>query len=385
MVSGFDRYFQIVKCFRDEDLRNDRQPEFTQIDMELSFVTQDMIMNISEGMLQAVTKELTGKDVSLPFKRMTYEEAICKYGTDAPDLRVKLEIVDCCDVLKNSDFNVFKSALSSGGVIKGIAVNDEGKLSRKVTDDYNEYVKTYGAKGFPMFRFKDGKLEGGISKFIKDEEKKLLIEKFQLSGQSTVFFSVDKKEIVNNTLAAMRVKIARDLNMVDDSELCFAWVTDFPLMEYHEDDKRYYSSHHPFTSPQDGNVELLDNISPENVGNIKAKAYDVVLNGSEIGGGSIRINDSEVQKKIFQTLGISHKEANEKFSFLLDALKYGAPPHGGIAFGVDRIMMRLLDKDSIRDVIPFPKTQRGQCLMSNAPSQVDADQLKELGIKVAKK
>lgn len=385
MVSGFERYFQIVKCFRDEDLRNDRQPEFTQIDLEMSYITPDIIMNVIEGLLENIVKDVAGLDIQTPFNRMTYEDAISKYGTDAPDLRVDLEIKNCSDIFTKSDFNVFKTAIESGGVIKGIAVPDNGKISRKMSDDYTEYVKAYGAKGFPMFKFKDGNLEGGISKFIKPDEKAKIIERFNLTEASTVFFSVDKEKIVNNTLANMRIKIARDLNMIDDNRLCFTWVTDFPLLEYNEDDKRFYSMHHPFTSPLAEHMDLVDNFSHENSEKLKAQAYDIVLNGVEIGGGSIRIHNSEIQKKIFKLLGISDEEANEKFSFLLDALKYGAPPHGGIALGLDRIMMLLLKKNSIRDVIAFPKTQKGQCLMSNAPSIVDKEQLKELSIKVVEK
>lgn len=385
MISGFDRYFQIVKCFRDEDLRNDRQPEFTQIDMELSFVTPRMIMNIIEGLVKKAVRELTGKEVDYDFPVMDYDDAMSRYGTDAPDTRVGLEIRDCTDIFRNSTFNVFSSALAKKGVIRGIAVEDEGRLSRKTTDDYSEYVRKFGAKGFPMFRFNDGKLEGGISKFITDDEKSGLIERFELKNPAIIFFSVDKEQVVNTTLANMRLKIARDLDMIDNSKLNFLWVTNFPLIEYHEEDRRYYAVHHPFTSPLPEHVAMLDSITPETAGRIKAQAYDIVLNGVEIGGGSIRICDSDTQAKLFSVIGMTGEEARMKFSFLLDALQYGAPPHGGIALGLDRIMMLLLKRNSIRDVMAFPKTQKGQCLMSDAPSHVADDQLNELSIRVVKK
>lgn len=385
MVSGFDRYFQIVKCFRDEDLRNDRQPEFTQIDMELSFVTPKMIMEIIEGLIKKTVKEITGKDVNYDFPVIDYDEAMSKYGTDAPDTRVGLEIRDCTDIFVNSTFNVFSSALTSKGVIKGFAVEDGGKLSRKMTDDYSEYVKKFGAKGFPMFKYNDGKLEGGISKFITDDEKAKLIERFNLKEPAVIFFSVDKEAIVNSTLAHMRMKVARDLDMVDNDKLNFLWVTNFPLIEYHEEDKRYYAVHHPFTAPLPEHAAMLDNITPETAKKMKAQAYDIVLNGVEIGGGSIRISDSAIQSKLFSVIGMTEEEARTKFSFLLDALQYGAPPHGGLALGLDRIMMLLLKRNSIREVMAFPKTQKGQCMMSEAPSPVTDDQLNELSIRIVRK
>ncbi len=385
MVSGFDRYFQIVKCFRDEDLRNDRQPEFTQIDMELSFITPAMIMEIIEELLKVLVKEITGKDINYKFPVITYDEAMSKYGKDAPDTRVGLEIRECSDIFVNSTFNVFSSALSTGGVVKGFAVEDGGKLSRKMTDDYSEYVKKFGAKGFPMVKFNDGKFEGGISKFITDDEKAKVVERFGLKNPSVVFFSVDKEKIVNATLAGMRLKVAGDLDMIDHDRLNFLWVTDFPLLEYHEEDRRYYAVHHPFTAPLPGQEEMFDSLTPETAGKMKAQAYDIVLNGVEIGGGSIRIADPELQAKIFKTIGMSDEEAKMKFSFLLDALQYGAPPHGGLALGLDRVMMLLLKRNSIREVIAFPKTQKGQCLMSDAPSPVVDEQLNELSIRVVKK
>lgn len=384
MISGFDRYFQIVKCFRDEDLRNDRQPEFTQIDIEMSFITPDMIMNVIEDLLKVAVKEITGKTVDYKFPVISYDEAISKYGTDAPDTRVGIELRDCSDIFTESTFNVFSSALKNKGVIKGIAVEDNGKLSRKMTDDYSGYVSKFGAKGFPMFRFTGSGFEGGISKFITEDEKVKIIEKFNLKEPAVIFFSVDSEKIVNNTLANMRLKIARDLDLIDDDKLNFLWVVDFPLFEYDVEGGRYYAVHHPFTAPLPEDLAKLDNITPENCRNIKAQAYDVVLNGTEIGGGSIRISSTELQSRIFQILGISDEEAKIKFSFLLEALKFGAPPHGGLALGLDRVMMILLKKSSIREVIAFPKTQKGQCLMSDAPSPVSDEQLKELAIRVAR-
>ncbi|MDR3238016.1 MAG: aspartate--tRNA ligase [Spirochaetia bacterium] len=382
MVSGFDRYYQIAKCFRDEDLRNDRQPEFTQIDLEMSFVTQEMIMSLVEGLLRDIVYGVTGKEIEFPIAHLTYDEAMDRYGCDKPDTRFGLELKDCGDIFAESGFKVFSSALSSGGIVKGFAVEDEGRISRKMSDDYTEHVKIYGAKGFPMFRYKDGGFEGGISKFLSDEEKKAVIERFNLVNDAILFFSVDKPKIVNQTLANMRIKAARDLDMIDDNKLNFLWVTDFPLFEYSSEDKRFYSTHHPFTAPKDECLQMLDSIKPEDAGKVKAQAYDIVLNGSEIGGGSIRISSREIQSKIFELENIPEDEAKLKFSFLLEALQYGAPPHGGLALGLDRIMTLLLKRESIREIIAFPKTQKGQCLMSGAPSPVEREQLKELAIRV---
>ena len=385
MVAGFDRYFQIVKCFRDEDLRNDRQPEFTQIDLEMSFVTPDMVMGTIEGLLKRLVIEMTGKEIKDSFPRLTYDEAMSRFGKDAPDMRFGLELVECSDIFRESQFQVFTAALAARGIIKGVAVADEGKISRKMVDDYAEFVKIYRAKGMPWVRFRSGNFEGGISKFLSDTEKDALVKAFDLQGDMLVIFSSDRKNIVNDTLGNLRVKIARDLKLFDEDELNFLWVTDFPLLEYSEEEGRYYATHHPFTSPSRESIGLLDNLTPDNVGGIKAQAYDVVLNGVEIGGGSIRISDTVLQGKIFSVLGISDEEAKVKFSFLLEALKFGAPPHGGIALGLDRVLMIIMNKNSIRDVIPFPKTQRGQCPMSEAPSPVDDDQLKELSIKLVER
>mgnify|MGYP000843925111 CR=1 FL=1 len=385
MVSGFDRYFQVVKCFRDEDLRNDRQPEFTQVDMELSFVSRETVMEIIEGLIKAIVKETIGLNVSLPFPRMSYDEAMDRYGKDAPDTRFGLELRNCGDILKNSTFNVFSSVLASGGIVKCLPVPDDGAISRKMIDDYTEYIRTFKAKGLPYFRFRDGAFEGGIAKFLSDSERTALTERLALRGNMLVFFATDREGVVNDTLANLRLKIGRDLNLIDESKFDFLWVLDFPLLEYDDEEKRFYAKHHMFTAPLAEHISALDTISPESVNSIKAQAYDIVLNGVEIGGGSIRIHNTEIQKKMFGVLGISEDEARIKFSFLLEALKYGAPPHGGIALGLDRIMMLLLRRNSIRDVIPFPKTQKGQCMMSDAPSPVSPEQLRELSIKAVDK
>jgi aspartyl-tRNA synthetase len=385
MISGFDRYYQIVKCFRDEDLRGDRQPEFTQVDLELSFIDADTIMEVIEGLLKEVVSDLMGTEISIPFTRLTYQESMDRFGTDAPDTRFGLEISDCSDIFKNSEFSVFAQALAAGGVVKGIAVPDGGKLSRKMTDQYGEDAKVFGAKGLPMFKYNNNAAESGIAKYLKPEELEKLKSRLNLSGQTAVFFVADSYGTASSALASVRVKIARDLGLIDEKKLNFLWVTDFPLFEYSAQDRRFYSKHHPFTSPKAEFIPILDSLKPEQADTVLAQAYDVVLNGVEIGGGSIRINNPEVQNKIFSLLGISKEEADEKFSFLVDALKYGAPPHGGIALGLDRIMMILLGKKSIRDVIAFPKTTKGQCLMSNAPSPVAPEQLQELNLKVVDK
>ena len=384
MISGFDRYFQIIKCFRDEDLRNDRQLEFTQIDIEMSFITVDMIIEIIEKLLSTIVKEVLGREIEDTFKKITYNEAMERYGCDAPDTRFGIELVDCSDIFRETGFNVFAKTLSNGGIIKGIAVYDETKISRKIIDEYTDYIKIYGAKGLPWIRYKNGSFEGGISKFIMDSQKVTLIERFNLKTNSIIFFSSDNTKIVNDSLCNLRLKLAKDFNLIDENLLNFIWVTDFPLFEYSKEEKRFYSMHHPFTAPINEHIDLIDNISPGCENRVMAQAYDIVLNGVEVGGGSIRINDIKLQKSVFSALGISEEEAQMKFSFLLEALTYGAPPHGGIALGLDRLAMLLLKMNSIRDVIPFPKTQRGQCLMSGSPSPVSVDQLNELFLKMVK-
>ncbi len=385
MISGFDRYFQIVKCFRDEDLRGDRQPEFTQVDMELSFTDADAIMGIIERLLAVVVREVTGREVSLPFPRLTYRDAMDAYGTDAPDTRFGLEIRDCSDIFGASEFRVFSDAVGKGGMVKGIMVPDAGAVSRKMLDRYAEEASVFGAKGLPMFRYNGSAAEGGIAKFIGPGVLERLEKRLGLESGCMVIFSADADEVVSPTLASLRVSMARDLGLIDEGKLNFLWVTDFPLFEFGAEDRRLYSRHHPFTAPTAESIPLLESLDEKNAVRIIARAYDVVLNGVEIGGGSIRINDPDLQSRIFTLLGMTREDAEEKFSFLIEALAYGAPPHGGIALGLDRIMMILLGKKSIRDVIAFPKTTKGQCLMSNAPSPVSDGQLRELGLKVVDK
>ncbi len=383
MISGYDRYYQVVRCFRDEDLRNDRQPEFTQVDLEMSFVTPDMVMETIEGLMIQIVREVSGREVDAGFSRMTYREAMDRYGCDAPDTRYDLAIKGCDDIFQNSSFRVFSAGLQQGHEIRGFTVQDHGALSRKMIDDYTDMVSIYGAKGFPNVRYTGSGFEGGIAKFLSGEEQKGLIDRFNLEEGSTIFFSVDRRHIVDHTLANMREKIASDLDLIDPDELAFVWVTDFPLFEKEHETGQLHAKHHPFTAPHPDDIHMIE--EGENLENVRSLAYDIVLNGVEIGGGSIRIHRSSLQEKILGVLGIGKEEAHEKFSFLLDALKYGAPPHGGIALGLDRILMILLGRASIRDVIAFPKTQRGQCLMSDAPSGVTPGQLRELNLKVVER
>ncbi len=382
MIAGFDRYFQIVKCFRDEDLRHDRQPEFTQVDLEFSFATPDIIMNEIEGLLKDAVSAIRGTDIQVPFPRLSYDDCIERFGTDAPDTRFALELRSLGDLFARTDFSQFRATIDAGGAIKGFAAPDSGAFSRKTVEQYAEDIKRFGAKGLATAKFTGTAFEGGISKFLSEEIKSALIQRFNLKEQAVVFFVAGSAKTVNDSLSYLRLKIGREQGLIDEDALNFLWVTDFPLLDYDAESKRYGAVHHPFTAPDPRHLGLLDNPTPENIGSVKAQAYDVVLNGSEIGGGSIRIHSTELQRKIFSILGISDDEANEKFSFLLEALRFGAPPHGGIALGLDRIMMILLKRHSIRDVIPFPKTQKGQCLMSDAPSRVSPPQLDELSIKI---
>jgi len=378
MVSGCDKYFQIVKCFRDEDLRADRQPEFTQIDVEMSFIDEEDIYNMHERLFKYLWKTVLNKDIKIPFPRLTYQQAMDRYGTDKPDIRFGLELTDITDIVKNSNFKVFTDNIKSGGIVKAINVKSS-PLSRKEIDELISFVQIYDAKGLAWMKMSDKGLESSVVKFFSDKVQKELIKKLKaVKGDLLLFVSDHKHFIVNDALGNLRVHLAKKLDLIPKDSYSFVWVTDFPLVEYDENEQRHMAVHHPFTSPKDEDLKLLDK-EPEKA---KAKAYDLTLNGVEIGGGSIRIHKREIQEKVFKVLGIAKKEAEEKFGFLLDAFKYGAPPHGGIAFGMDRIVALLTGNESIREVIAFPKTKSAESLMENSPSEVDEKQLKELNIKL---
>ncbi len=377
MVSGCDKYFQIVKCFRDEDLRADRQPEFTQIDVEMSFIDEEDIYNIHERLFKHLFKAVLDKNIKTPFPRLTYQEAMDKYGTDKPDIRFGLELINVTDIIKKSDFKVFADNIKSGGVVKVINIKNS-PLSRKEIDELIDFVRIYDAKGLSWIKVTD-KLESSIVKFFNEKIQKELIKKLKAEKGDLLLFVSDRKHfIVNDALGNLRIYLAKKLNLIPEDTYEFVWVTDFPLIEYDENEQKHVAVHHPFTSPKDEDIKLLDK-EPEKA---KAKAYDLTLNGVEIGGGSIRIHKREIQEKVFKTLGISKKETQQKFGFLLEAFKYGAPPHGGIAFGMDRIAAILTNNESIREVIAFPKTKNAESLMEGSPSEVDDKQLKELNIKL---
>ncbi|HIE42697.1 MAG TPA: aspartate--tRNA ligase [Nitrospinaceae bacterium] len=378
MVSGMDRYFQIVKCFRDEDLRFDRQPEFTQIDIEMSFGSEELIFKIIEEMMAEIYQEVLDTKIDRPFPILKYQDAIDRFGSDKPDMRFEMEIVDLGDIVRGTSFKVFAQVLESGGQVRALNVkNSTNTLSRKILDDLTEIAKTYGAKGMAWIKVQENELQSPIIKFF---EKKMLDRMLKTLGSKpgdTIVFIADTPRIVADALSHLRLALGKLLNLIDESKNVFTWVTEFPLVEYDEAEKRYTAMHHPFTAPRDEDMEKFKS----DPGSIKARAYDLVLNGNEIGGGSIRIHQKEVQEKMFDLLGINQEEAETKFGFLLDALKYGAPPHCGIAMGLDRITMLLSGADSIRDVIAFPKTQKATCLMTQAPSEVDPKQMRELKLK----
>ena len=378
MVAGMDRYFQIVKCFRDEDLRNDRQPEFTQIDMEMSFVTEEQLYRLAEEMMQTVYKEVLGITIETPFPILTYKEAIDRYGSDKPDLRFGLELVDLCDVIEGTSFKVFADVLKKGGQIRAINIKNSAEiLSRKALDDLTELAKTYGAKGMAWIKMQKGELQSPIIKFFEKDMLDQMIARLKGEDGDTIVFIADKPKVVADALAHIRLAAGKLLGLIDEKKIKLLWVTEFPLLDYNEEEKRYTAMHHPFTAPNEGHLEQFTE-SPEK---ISSRAYDLVLNGNEIAGGSIRIHQKEVQEEMFKLLGIGQEEAELKFGFLLDALQYGAPPHGGIAFGLDRLAMLLTGATSIREVIAFPKTQKATCLMTQAPSEIDSKQLKELKLK----
>lgn len=382
MMSGFEKYYQIARCFRDEDLRADRQPEFTQIDIETSFQTSDEIMEMTENMMKHVMKEVKGLDIELPLKRMSYDEAMNRFGSDKPDTRFALELINASKVFAASDFKVFKGAIDAGGRVSLLNVKGEAaNYSRKDIDKLTEFVNVYGAKGLAWLKAEAEELKGPISKFLTDAEKEALLELADVKDGDLLLFVADKTQVVFDSLGALRLKLGKELNLIDESKYNFLWVTDWPLLEYDEELGRYFAAHHPFTSPVADDLDKLLT-EPENV---RANAYDLVLNGYELGGGSIRIYQKEVQDKMFQVLGFSEDEAKEQFGFLLDALEYGAPPHGGIALGLDRIIMLLAGRSNLRDTILFPKTASASDLLTDAPSSVSQQQLEELSIAVVSK
>jgi aspartyl-tRNA synthetase len=378
MVSGFDRYFQIVRCFRDEDLRSDRQPEFTQIDVEMSFVTVQDIQRTMEGLMTHVFKEVLGIELELPFPTLTYDEAMNRYGTDKPDIRFGMELRDVTGALRGSSFQVFRGALEGKGGIKAINVKGGSSFSRKEIDDLTHFVQSFGAKGLISAKVGTDGWQSSIQKFVTEDERKSVDNALNSTENDLLLFVAGPIKVVNQSLANLRLYLGERLGLIPKDEYRFVWILDFPLLEYDEAERRFVAVHHPFTAPKDEDIPKLKD-HPELV---KAKAYDLVLNGSEIGGGSIRNHLREVQSLLFEKLGMGEEEARQRFGFLLEALEYGTPPHGGIAFGLDRLIMILSHAESIRDVIAFPKTQKGTCLMSDAPSRVDSKQLDELWIKI---
>ena len=379
MCSGYDRYFQIAKCFRDEDLRADRQPEFTQIDMELSFVDVDDVIDVNERMLAYLFKEVLGVEVQLPIQRMTWKEAMNRFGSDKPDLRFGMELTDVSDVVKDCEFVVFKSALEMGGSVRGINAKGQGGMPRKKIDKLVEFAKGYGAKGLAYIAIhEDGTLKSSFSKFMKEEEMKALVEKMQGEAGDLLLFAADKTKLVWDVLGALRLELARQMDLLDKNEFRFVWITEFPLLEWSDEENRFTAMHHPFTMPMEEDWHLIDS----DPGAVRAKAYDIVLNGNEIGGGSVRIHQDDIQEKMFEVLGFTKEQAYNQFGFLLNAFKYGVPPHAGLAYGLDRMVMLMAKEDSIREVIAFPKVKDASCLMSEAPNVVDEKQLKELCIKV---
>lgn len=379
MISGFDKYYQIVKCFRDEDLRADRQPEFTQVDIEMSFVDQEDVMAMGEEMLRKVVKDVKGIDVPGPFPRMTYAEAMSRYGSDKPDTRFDMELINVSQLGHDMDFKVFKDTVENNGEIKAIVSKDAAdQYTRKDMDALTEFVNIYGAKGLAWVKVTDEGLTGPIARFFEDKDTEQLKSLTEASAGDLVMFVADKPDVVAQSLGALRIKLAKELGLIDESKLNFLWVTDWPLLEYDDESKRYVAAHHPFTSPKKEDIEKLDS-EPENA---QANAYDIVLNGYELGGGSIRIHNGELQEKMFEVLGFTKEQAQEQFGFLLDAFKYGAPPHGGIALGLDRLVMLLTNRTNLRDTIAFPKTASATCLLTDAPGEVSEKQLEELSLRI---
>ncbi|GEC92318.1 MULTISPECIES: aspartate--tRNA ligase [Brevibacillus] len=376
MVSGLERYYQIARCFRDEDLRADRQPEFTQVDIETSFLSMEEILPMMEKMVAHVFKQTVGVDVPTPFPRLTYADAMARYGSDKPDVRFGMELTDVSDLVATSDFKVFAAAVAGGGQVKAINAKGCGHYSRKEADDLGKFASRYGAKGLAWIGFKDGEVKGPIAKFFKEEELNEMKARLAVEEGDLLLFVADKPKVVADALGALRSKLGAELGLIDQSQFAFLWVVDFPLVEWDEDAKRYVALHHPFTRPKDEDLHLFDT----DPGQMRAQAYDMVLNGYELGGGSMRIFKREVQEKMFTTLGFTQEEARKQFGFLMDAFEYGTPPHGGIALGLDRLIMLLAGRTNLREVIAFPKTASASDLMVNAPDVVDGKQLKELSI-----
>lgn len=382
MASGYDRYFQIAKCFRDEDLRADRQPEFTQADMELSFVDIDDVLDVNERLLKYIFKEAIGVDVELPLKRMPWQEAMDRFGSDKPDTRFGMELKDVSDIVKDCGFGVFTSALEQGGSVRGINAEGQGTMPRKKIDKLVEFAKGYGAKGLAYLSVQeDGSYKSSFAKFMTEEELKNLVAAMDGKPGDLLLFAADKNKIVWNVLGALRLEIAKELDLLDPNQYNFLWITEFPLLEWSDEENRYMAMHHPFTMPMEEDWDKIDT----DPGAVRAKAYDIVLNGTELGGGSVRIHQSDIQEKMFEVLGFTKERAHEQFGFLLDAFSYGVPPHAGLAYGLDRLVMHMVHADSIRDVIAFPKVKDASDLMSNAPDIVDEKQLEELCIKVDEK
>ncbi len=381
MCSGYDRYFQIVKCFRDEDLRADRQPEFTQIDMEMSFVDVDDVIDVNERLLAKMFKESIGVEVQLPIQRMTYKEAMDRFGSDKPDTRFGMELKDVSDIVKGCGFGVFTGALENGGSVRGINANGQGDMPRKKIDALVEFAKGYGAKGLAYLSInEDGTYKSSFAKFMSEEELKALVDAMEGKPGDLLLFAADKNDTVFAVLGALRIHIADGLGLLDKNQFNFLWVTEFPLLEYSEEEERFVAKHHPFTMPMEEDLQYLDS----DPARVRAKAYDIVLNGTEIGGGSVRIYQSDIQEKMFEVLGFSKEDAYDRFGFLLNAFKYGVPPHAGLAYGLDRLIMLMAKEDSIREVIAFPKVKDASCLMTDAPNVVDAKQLEELAIAISK-
>ena len=379
MCSGYDRYFQIARCYRDEDLRADRQPEFTQIDMELSFVDVEDVLDVNERMLAFLFKEVLGVEVQLPIERMTWIDAMNRFGSDKPDLRFGMELTDVSEVVKDCAFVVFKGALENGGSVRGINAKGQGAMPRKKIDKLVEFAKGYGAKGLAYIAIgEDGTVKSSFAKFMKEEEMQALIQAMKGENGDLLLFAADKTKLVWDVLGALRLELAKQMDLLDKNEYRFVWITEFPLLEWSEEDQRFTAMHHPFTMPMEEDLQYIDT----DPGRVRAKAYDIVLNGNEIGGGSVRIFQDDVQEKMFEALGFTKEEAQKQFGFLLDAFKYGVPPHAGLAYGLDRLVMLMAKVDSIRDVIAFPKVKDASCLMSEAPDIVDEKQLEELGIAI---